>query len=66
MQTVPTGVSSVPPEGPATPVVATAWLAAGVRASAPRAIASATASLTTPSEAISSSGTPSQSIFCEV
>ena len=51
--TVPTGFSSVPPPGPAIPVIATA-VSAPKRASAPSAIAAATSGETAPWRSISS------------
>ena len=60
--TVPTGLSGVPPPGPAMPVTATAKLA-GERASAPSAIARATSALTAPCAAISAAATPSSSVL---
>ena len=57
-QTVPTGFASVPPPGPAMPVTATATSTPS-RSTAPRAIASATGSLTAPCSAISAGSTPS-------
>src|SRR5690606_19776292 len=56
-QTVPTGFSSVPPSGPATPVIAMP-ASAPKRSATPRAIARATASETAPSRSIASLGTP--------
>ena len=64
-QTVPTGFSSVPPSGPAIPVIATA-VSASKRRSAPSAIASATGSDTAPWASISSGSTPSSSIFASL
>jgi SHS family lactate transporter-like MFS transporter len=61
-QTVPTGLSSVPPPGPAIPVIAIA-VSAAKRLNAPSAIASATGSDTAPFAAIRSGSTPSSSVF---
>jgi hypothetical protein len=60
--TVPTGFSSVPPSGPAIPVIATA-VSASKRFSAPSAIASATGSDTAPCSSISRGSTSSNSTF---
>ena len=54
----PHGLVGVPPPGPATPVIDTAT-SAREWASAPVAMARATASDTAPSAAISAAGTPS-------
>ena len=61
-QTVPTGFSSVPPSGPAIPVIATA-VSASKRRRTPSAIASATGSDTAPCCSISAASTPSSSTF---
>ena len=60
--TRPTGLSALPPPGPAMPVTDTAT-PASERASAPSAIVFATGSLTAPTRAISSAGTPSISVL---
>ena len=57
-QIVPTGFASLPPPGPAMPVTETA-ASAPSRSTAPRAIASATGSLTAPCSATSAGSTPS-------
>ena len=57
MHTVPTGFSGVPPVGPATPVIAREALDPS-RLATPRAIASATGSLTAPVSSSSRRGTP--------
>ena len=59
-QTVPTGLLSLPPPGPATPVTATVN-AASERSSAPVAMLAATGPLTAPFASINSGGTPSMS-----
>ena len=61
-QTVPTGFSSLPPSGPAIPVMATA-VSASKRRRAPSAIASATGSDTAPWRSISTGSTPRSSTF---
>ena len=63
--TVPTGLSSVPPPGPAIPVIATD-VSAPSRRSAPRAIAAATSEDTAPCSAISAGSTPSSAIFASL
>ena len=63
--TVPTGLSAVPPVGPAIPVTATATCAREW-ATAPRAMARATGSLTAPWVAISPAGTPSSSVLASL
>lgn len=65
MQTVPTGVSGLPPEGPATPVTATAT-SAPLTASAPEAIAEAVSRLTTPYRSIVSCDTPRSRTFASI
>jgi hypothetical protein len=60
--TVPTGFSSVPPSGPAIPVIATA-ASAPKRSIAPAAIASATAPETAPCSSISAGSTPRSCCF---
>ncbi len=60
--TMPTGLSALPPVGPATPVTATATWACAC-ATAPSAMARATGSLTAPCCAISAAGTPSSSVL---
>jgi len=62
IHTVPTGFSSDPPSGPATPVVEIARSVPS-RLRAPRAIATATSSLTAPTRASVSSGTSSRAVF---
>ena len=57
MNTVPTGFASLPPPGPATPVVEIA-IVAPVRVSAPRAISMAVSWLTAPCAAKVDSRTP--------
>src|SRR3954454_19785526 len=59
-QTYPTGFSSVPPSGPATPVVEHATSASNLL-SAPSAIASATSGEAAPCASISVGSTPSSS-----
>ena len=63
--TVPTGLSGVPPVGPATPVTATLTCARECR-TAPNAIARATTSLTAPCAATRSGSTPSASAFASL
>jgi len=60
--TVPTGLSALPPVGPATPVTATVNCTGAWRI-APAAMARATGSLTAPWASISSAGTPSSSVL---
>ena len=60
--TRPTGLSAVPPVGPAIPVVATTT-STPLRSRSPSAMARATSSLTAPCLSISASGTPSSSTF---
>ena len=62
IHTVPTGFSSVPPPGPATPVIAIPTRAP-VAARTPVAIARTTGSLTAPCSRRSSFGTPSSSML---
>src|SRR5690606_26100510 len=57
-QTVPTGLSGVPPAGPAMPVTATES-PVPIRAQAPAAMAAATSSLTAPWRPIRAASTPS-------
>ncbi len=64
-QTVPTGLSGVPPPGPAIPVIATA-VSAPKRCRAPAAIASATGSDTAPCASMSAASTPSSWIFASL
>ena len=61
-QTSPTGFSSVPPSGPATPVMPTPRSAPS-RAIAPSASARATSSETAPWASISAGSTPARSVF---
>jgi len=60
--TVPTGFSSVPPSGPATPEMDTARVAPD-RVRAPWAMAATTGPLTAPWVSSSSAGTPSCDCF---
>ena len=60
--TVPTGLASVPPSGPAMPVMPMPT-SAPLRARMPAAIACATGSLTAPCVSRSAGSTPSRSIF---
>src|SRR5665213_2287761 len=57
-QTSPTGLSGVPPSGPATPVTATASVAP-LKCNAPEAICSAVGRLTAPKVSITLAATPS-------
>ena len=59
---MPTGFSTLPPSGPAMPVIASAR-STPARSRAPRAMCSATGALTAPCAAISASLTPSSSTF---
>jgi len=60
MNTVPTGLASVPPSGPAMPVTAIPQAEPEIR-QIPAAMASATGALTAPCARKSSSGTPRRS-----
>jgi len=62
IHTVPTGLSGVPPSGPAMPLTASVHYT-GARASSPPAIAITVWPLTAPPRASSSGGTPSSSVF---
>ena len=62
MHTVPTGLASLPPVGPAMPVTPTPT-STPARRRTPSAIATATISLTAPCAAMSASGTPSSAIL---
>ena len=61
-QTWPTGLASVPPPGPATPVMPTP-MSAPSRARAPSASASATSVDTAPTRSMSAGSTPASSVF---
>ena len=65
-QTVPTGLSAVPPPGPAIPVIADARCRRRNGAAPPAAIASATACDTAPCPSISAASTPNKSIFASL
>ena len=62
IHTMPTGLSSVPPSGPATPVIPTPR-SASKRSAAPSARASATGSETAPKRSISAGSTPASAVF---
>ncbi len=63
--TVPTGFSSEPPPGPATPVIATPIDVPSARRT-PSAIASATSWETAPTRSISSAGTPASAVLASL
>ena len=61
-QTVPTGLDSVPPPGPATPVTPIPYVASR-RVRAPSASASATSSETAPARSMTAGSTPASDVF---